>query len=179
MFPKRKRVFVFPNVDNASVAREEKQMYVSKGHVKWSRGTTFSSMEEMRSGQRCRNAGDRVSWACGTYRSVWCIYIYIYAYSIFNHLLLLLFVFRKRTLWLVLLVLLVPFLKISISVDIPSRQGSLVSVIAWFEGEQKRKIIWQRQVEEGGPRESRTVSGSYSSYTVAAAWWLGFIWPWW
>jgi hypothetical protein len=179
MFPKRKRVFVFPNVDNASVAREEKQMYVSKGHVKWSRGTTFSSMEEMRSVQRCRNAVDRVSWACGTYRSVWCIYIYIYAYSIFNHLLLLLFVFRKRTLWLVLLVLLVPFLKITISVDIPSRQGSLVSVIAWFEGEQKRKIIWQRQVEEGGPRESRTVSGSYSSYTVAAAWWLGFIWPWW
>ena len=96
------------------------------------------------------------------------VYIYISAYSIFNHLLLLLFVFRKRTLWLVLLVLLVPFLEITISVDIPSRQGSLVSVIAWFEGEQKRKIIWQRQVEEGGPRESRTVSGS----CLAAAWQL-------
>jgi len=66
----------------------------------------------------------------------------------------------------VLLVLLVLFLEITISVDIPSRQGSLVSVIAWFEGEQKRKIIWQRQVEEGGPRESRTVSGS----CLAAAW---------
>lgn len=66
------------------------------------------------------------------------------------------------------------FLEISlISVDIPSRQGSLVSVIAWFEGEtQKRKIIWQRQVEEGGPRESWMVSGS----AMAAAWQLPGDW---
>lgn len=40
-------------------------------------------------------------------------------------------------------------------------EGSLVSVIAWFEGEQKRKIIWQRQVEEGGPREMPSFQHSY------------------